>query len=179
MAEVKKILVGVTGSISAYKTCSVVRAFVKAGHSVTVVATPAALEFVGEITWRSLSQNHVVTDFFNDEVSPNPHIKFSQEADLFLIAPASANTIAKLACGFADNVLTGCALAATCPILVAPAMNTKMFENAATQENIAKLKSRGIEIVEPETGVLACGGVGKGNLASVDTLVDACMKHLQ
>ena len=178
MGDSKNILVGVTGSISAYKTCDVVRGLMKAGHNVTVVATPSALEFVGEITWRCLSQNHVVSDLFSDPTSPNAHIKYGQSADLFLIAPASANTIAKISCGIADNALTACALASTCPIILAPAMNSKMLENPATQDNLNKLKDRGFLILEPDEGLLACGDVGKGKLASVEDIVAFCLKHL-
>lgn len=178
MGDSKNILVGVTGSISAYKTCDVVRGLMTAGHNVTVVATPSALKFVGEITWRSLSQNHVVSDLFTDPTSPNAHIKCGQNSDLFLIAPASANTIAKIANGIADNALTACALAATCPIILAPAMNSKMLENPATQENLSKLKNRGMTILEPDEGLLACGDVGKGKLASVDGIIACCLKHL-
>ncbi len=178
MAEKKKILVGVTASISIYKTCEIVRRFVHEGIDVSVVATPASLEFIGEIVWRSLTQNHVVTSFTADELSPNPHITFSQNVDLFLIVPASANTIAKIANGIADNVLTASFLAAKCPIAVAPAMNEAMFENEATQANLGTLKSRGVEIIEPVQGNLACGGTGKGALAPVDDIVNACLKLL-
>ena len=178
MQDKKKILIGVTASISIYKTCEIVRQFVHEGIDVTVMATPDSLKFVGEVVWRSLSQNHVVTSFTEDELSPNPHITFSQSADVFLIAPASANTLSKIANGIADNVLTASVLAAKCPIVVAPAMNEAMFENAATQANLETLKSRGIEIVGPAEGNLACGGTGKGALASVDEIVDACLKFL-
>ena len=177
MEEKKNILIGVTASISIYKTCEIVRKFVHKGFDVRVVATPASLDFIGEIVWRSLSQNDCITSFAKDE-SPNPHITYSQNADLFLIAPASANTIAKMANGIADNVLTASYLAAKCPIVVAPAMNEAMYENPATQANINALKSRGVKILEPKEGNLACGGTGKGALADVDDIVDECLKLL-
>ena len=178
MREKKKILIGVTASISIYKTCEIVRKFVHNNFDVRVVATPASLDFIGEIVWRSLTQNDCITSFTEDEESPNPHITYSQNADLFLIAPASANTIAKMANGIADNVLTASYLAAKCPVAVAPAMNETMYENPATQANINTLKSRGVNIIEPKEGNLACGGTGKGVLADVDDIVDESLKLL-
>ena len=160
----KKILLGVTGSIAAYKAVELVRLFVKNGDEVNVIMTPAACEFVKPLTFQTLSRNPVYVDQFAPPVSWKPeHIALS-ECDLALVAPATANTIAKLRYGLADNLLCATLLATRAPIAIAPAMNSGMWGNPATQENIAALKARGVIVVEPEDGELACGVKGKGRM---------------
>ena len=158
----KTVLLGVSGGISAYKTVYVASGLKKLGYDVHVIMTENAAKFVAPLTFATMSGNKVVTDVFdpaND--TPTEHIELGQAADLVLIAPATANSIAKLAHGIADNMLTTTMLACECPILISPAMNTKMFENPATQENLEILRQRGYEIIEPATGMLACGVEGK------------------
>ena len=174
-----RILLGVTGGISAYKAVELTRLVGKAGHSVRVVQTERSLEFVGRATFEGITGAPVLVDEFERDPArgafpgdpapdhdPISHLEVVRRADVFVIAPASANTIAKLANGLADNLLTSAALAATCPVLVAPAMNNAMYENAATQANLATLRERGVEIVDPEVGSLASRGEwGVGRLA--------------
>ncbi len=157
------ILVGVTGCIAAYKACEVVREFQRAGHEVSVVMTAAAQQFVGLATFQALTQGCAKTSLFGD-AEPIPHIALAEEADAFVIAPATANVCAKLAHGIADDLLTSTALACTCPVFVAPAMNVHMYENAATQANLDALRSRGVRVITPDAGYLACGDVGPGKL---------------
>ena len=166
------VVVGVTGSISAYKAAELVRLMVKREWDVRVVMTEGATKFVTPLTFETMSGNKVVTDVFDPaNETPTEHITLGQSADLVLIAPASANTIAKLAHGIADNMLTTTMLACTCPILISPAMNTHMFENPATQENLEILRRRGYELIEPATGMLACGVEGKGKMPEPDVLI--------
>lgn len=173
MNKKREILIGVTGSISAYKACDIIRHFVKEGDNVRVIATNDALQFVGEATFRALTNNDIINNFYSDN-SPIPHILYSQNCDIFLIAPTSANTIAKIANGIADNVLCASVLACNKPLVVAPAMNTIMYENKSTQRNLKILKENEIKIIEPEIGNLACGDNGKGRLASVDSIIEIC-----
>lgn len=156
------ILIGVTGCIAAYKACELVREFQKAGHSVSVVMTEAACEFVGLATFRALTEGRAYVTLFEEE-DPIVHIALAQEAHALVIAPCTANTVAKLVGGVADNLLTSCALACTAPVFVAPAMNVHMYEHAATQANLTVLRERGVTVIEPDAGHLACGeeGVGK------------------
>ena len=161
----RKVLLCVTGSIAAYKACELIRLFVRHGDEVTVLMTPAACEFVRPLTFQTLSRNPVYVDQFAPPVSWKPeHIALADSADLALVAPATANTIAKLRFGLADNLLTATLLATRAPIVVAPAMNTGMWESPVTQDNLAALRARGIRIVEPEDGELACGVKGKGRM---------------
>lgn len=164
------IVVCVTGGIAAYKACDLVSKLAKV-HNVRVIMTKDAEEFVGIETFKILSKNKVYTDVFNDDSKPM-HIEIAKWADIFVVAPASANTIAKLAHGICDNMLTLSFLASKAKKLVVPAMNTVMLENEATQENIATLKNRGIDILESEYGMLACGDVGKGKMPNVDSIID-------
>lgn len=164
------IVVCVTGGIAAYKACDLVSKLAKV-HNVRVIMTKDAEEFVGVETFKILSKNKVYTDVFNDDPKPM-HIEIAKWADIFVVAPASANTIAKLAHGICDNMLTLSFLASKAKKLVVPAMNTVMLENEATQENIATLKNRGIDILESEYGMLACGDVGKGKMPHVDRIID-------
>lgn len=162
------IVVGVTGSIAAYKACELVREFVKAGDDVHVIMTAHAREFVTPLTFRTLSRNPVESEMFTDPLDWKPgHISLAEAAGALVIAPATANIIAKLAHGIADDLLSSVALATRAPIYIAPAMNTGMLENAATQENIKTLKARGVKFIEPAAGELACGTSGPGRLAEV------------
>ena len=172
MEEKKKVLLGVSGGISAYKTVYVASGLKKLGYDVHVVMTEGAAEFVTPLTFETMSGNKVCTDVFDPRnETPTEHITLGRSVDLILIAPATANTIAKLAHGIADNMLTTTVLAATCPKLIAPAMNTYMFENPATIENLEILEERGFKIIDPAFGYLACGEVGKGKMPEPDVLI--------
>lgn len=170
----KHIILGVTGSIAAYKSALLVRELVKAGAEVRVVMTASACEFITPLTMATLSQADVVLDMFPSDRSKGTwHIHLGVWADLLLVAPASANTIAKLAHGMADNALASLALAVRCPLMLAPAMDTDMYVHTATQENIAVLVRRGATIIEPESGELASGLVGPGRLPDTPVLMAA------
>lgn len=169
----KKIVLGVTGSIAAYKSAEIVRELVTAGAAVRVVMTESATKFIGPQTLASLSGNRVILKMFGDGTDPEmDHIRVPENADAFLVAPATANIIAKMANGIADDILSSMLLVARCPLLVAPAMNTHMFTHPATDENIEKLKTRGIKIIEPGFGELACGYSGPGRLAPMADILD-------
>jgi phosphopantothenoylcysteine decarboxylase/phosphopantothenate--cysteine ligase len=183
-----RILLGVSGGIAAYKALELVRLATAAGHAVRVVQTPASRRFVGEASFAALSGAPVlVSEFERDpargafpdqrppEHEPLSHLELVANADVYLIAPASANTIAKLASGLADNLLSSCALAASCPLIVAPAMNTRMYQHPATRANMDTLRARGVTIVEPDSGRLASKGEeGVGRLAEPARLLTAC-----
>ncbi|MEN8231073.1 MAG: bifunctional phosphopantothenoylcysteine decarboxylase/phosphopantothenate--cysteine ligase CoaBC [Thermodesulfobacteriota bacterium] len=161
----KKILFGISGSIAVYKAAEWVRELAKTGADVTVVMTDAATRFVSSLTFATLSGNRVYTGMFEPDAGENvTHINLARECDLFIIAPATAQTIAKLANGFADNLLSSLALASRAKMLVFPAMNSNMFSHAATQANLARLKEYEYSIIEPEEGILACGDEGVGRL---------------
>lgn len=166
----KNIVVCVTGGIAAYKACDLVSKLSKV-HNVRVIMTEDALNFVGSETFKILSKNKVFVDVFNDEAKAM-HIDIAKWADLFVVAPASANTIAKLARGICDNMLTLAFLASKAKKLIVPAMNTVMLENEATQDNIEVLKKRGVDILESDYGLLACGDIGKGKMPDVDRIID-------
>lgn len=171
MLENKNILIGITGGIAAYKICTLIRLYRKAGANVRVVLTPNALNFVTKLTLQTLSNNEVYVDNFEiDEYKPE-HIALT-EADIFVIAPASANTIGKIANGICDNLLLSTACAFSKPILIAPAMNENMWNNPFVQENMSKLKKHGYHIVEPETGFLACGTNGVGRMKEPEEIFD-------
>lgn len=172
----KTILLGVTGSIAAYKAADLASRLVKAGHDVHVVMTANAREFVAPLTFQTLSRNAVTTGTFDEKEAWQPgHVSLADRADLLLVAPATANVIAKLANGIADDALTSIALATPAPLLIAPAMNGKMWEHPATRENVARLKSRGAKFIGPEKGVLACGYEGIGRLWDVAEIArEAC-----
>ncbi len=172
MLKGKNILIGITGAIAAYKICGLIRQFKKNNANVKIVVTPNALNFVTKTTLETLSQNSTDTDQFNIKEYKPEHISLSDEADIFLIAPASANTIAKMANGICDNLLTSVFCAFKKQIIAAPCMNTNMWENPAVIKNIETLKSRGIKIIEPETGFLACGTDGKGRLADINIIFE-------
>ena len=170
----RKILLCVTGSIAAYKAVELVRLFIKNGDAVQVVMTDAATKFVTPLTFQTLSRNPVYIDQFGPVISWRPeHIALSG-CDLALVAPATANTIAKLRYGLADNLLTATLLATRAPIAVAPAMNTGMWESAVTQENIAALKARGVKVIEPVDGELACGVKGCGRMMDPEQIFRIC-----
>ena len=161
----RRILLGVTGSIAAYKAAELVRLFVKNGDEVRVVMTPAATKFVGPLTFQTLSRNPVYIEEFDRPAEWRPeHISLA-DCDLAVVAPASANTIAKLRYGLADNLLTSTLLATRAPVVLAPAMNDGMWESQVTQENVAALAARGVKVLVPGTGELACGTVGLGRMA--------------
>lgn len=169
----KNIVLGVTGSIAAYKAADLTSLLTKAGNNVRVVMTADAQRFITPLPFKTLSRNPVVTDLYDEEEGWKPtHIRLADEADLLLIAPATANVIAKLAHGIADDALTCIALALNpkAKLLIAPAMNGKMWLHAATQENVATLKSRGAEFIGPEEGMLSCGYEGIGRLWPVDKI---------
>jgi phosphopantothenoylcysteine decarboxylase/phosphopantothenate--cysteine ligase len=182
-----RVLLGVSGGVAAYKALEVVRLATKAGHAVRVIQTPTAQRFVGAASFAALTGAPVLTDEFERDPArgafpdqpapphdPLSHLELVRNADVFLIAPATANTIAKLAHGLADNLLTSAALAATCPVLVAPAMNNHMYEHAATQANLAVLRERGVIVVDPGTGALGSKHEwGIGRLAEPAELLDA------
>jgi len=176
----KTILLGVTGSIAAYKAADLASRLTKAGHDVHVVMTANATEFVTPLTFQTLSRNAVTTGIFGEKESWNPgHIALADRADILLIAPATANVIAKLANGIADDALTSIALASLAPLLIAPAMNGKMWMHPATQENVARLKSRGAKFIGPEKGLLACGYEGLGRLWDVAEIARAAGAMLE
>ena len=176
----KEIILGVTASIAAYKACEIIRSLKEEGFEVTVIMTEEAREFITPLTLASLSRNKVYSQMFSDPQDWEiEHISLADKADLILIAPATANIIAKLACGLGDDLLSSCVLAAKAPVLIAPAMNFNMFRHKLTQENIAKLKKIGYKFIGPEKGKLADGRVGIGHLASVEEIVKEVKKVLK
>jgi phosphopantothenoylcysteine decarboxylase len=167
----KCVVLGVTGSIAAYKSAELASLLVKQGHDVFVAMTRDAVEFITPLTLQTLSKNPVSLSFFDEKEKWRPgHIELADRASLLLVAPATANAIAEFACGLADHPLAAIALATRAPILIAPAMNGKMWEHPATQENVEKLKTRGVEFIGPEEGMLACGYEGVGRLWKVDDI---------
>ena len=174
----KTVLIGVTGCIAAYKACEILRGLQKAGVRVKVVMTEHATHFVDPLTFRALTHEPVAVGLFDDPSDPIHHISLAQEADLFLVAPCTANVMAKIAHGIADDLLTTTALATTAPVFLAPAMNVHMYENAATQANMALLRERGMQFIEAGSGYLACGDVGRGRLADPDDIVAAVLAGL-
>lgn len=178
MLNGKTILVGITGGIAAYKICELIRKFKKNGANVKVVATPNSLNFVTKLTLQNLSQNEVYVQEFDVKKWKPEHISLADEADVMVIAPATANTISKIAQGIADNLLTSIACAFSKKMIIAPAMNCNMWNNSIIQENISKLKSLGVEFLEPESGFLACGYIGKGRLCSIDKIYDSVVESL-
>jgi phosphopantothenoylcysteine decarboxylase len=167
----KSVVLGVTGSIAAYKSAEVASLLVKQGHEIFAVMTQDATEFISPVTLQTLSKNPVMTSFFDEKESWRPgHIELADRANLLLIAPATAHIIAELAHGLAGHPLAAIALATRAPILVAPAMNGKMWAHPATVENVERLKARGVEFIGPEEGMLACGYEGLGRLWKVNEI---------
>lgn len=169
----KKIILGITGSIAAYKAAYLLRSLIKKGAEVQVVITPAGKEFITPVTLSALSQKPVISEFFGaNDGTWNSHVDLGLWADLLLIAPATASTIGKMANGIADNMLITTYLSAKCPVMVAPAMDLDMFQHPSTQKNLATLKSFGNIIIEPGTGELASGLMGKGRMAEPEEIVE-------
>ena len=177
--EEKTVLLCVTGCIAAYKSCEVLRLLQKAGCRVKVLMTEHATQFIGPTTFRGLTHEKVAIGLFDDPEDPIHHISLAQEADAVLVAPATANIIAKMTHGIADDLMSTTLLATKAPVLIAPAMNSGMWSAAATQENIQVLKGRGVHFIQPDSGYLACGDVGSGRLASPEIIVDATLSLLQ
>ncbi|MBA2690113.1 MAG: bifunctional phosphopantothenoylcysteine decarboxylase/phosphopantothenate--cysteine ligase CoaBC, partial [Burkholderiales bacterium] len=170
----KHVLLGVTGGIAAYKTAELTRLLVKAGIDVQVVMTKAATQFVTPVTFQALSGKPVFTDQWDNRVTNNmAHIELTRAADVMLIAPASADFIAKLAQGFADDLLSTACLARDCPLMVAPAMNRQMWEAPSTQRNVAQLRQDGVAVLGPDSGEQACGEVGDGRMVEPQALLEA------
>lgn len=167
----KCVVLGVTGSIAAYKSAELTSLLYKQGHEVFVVMTRDATEFITPLTLQTLSKNPVMTSFYDEKENWRPgHIQLADRANLLLIAPATAHIIAELANGLAGHPLAAIALATRAQILIAPAMNGKMWEHPATQDNVLKLRERGVEFIGPEEGMLACGYEGAGRLWKVDDI---------
>lgn len=168
----KNILIGITGGIAAYKIPQLVRMFKKNHANVRVIMTPSALNFVTKLTLQTLSNNEVYIENFKTEDYKPGHISLCEEADIMVIAPATANTISKIANGICDNLLTSVACAFQKPLLAVPAMNTGMWENPSVRENIIKIKKHGVRIIEPESGFLACGSEGNGRMCALEKILD-------
>ena len=172
-----RVVLGVAGGIAAYKAVELLRRLTESGHDVTVVPTRAALEFVGAPTWSALSGKPVRSDVWTD-VEQVPHVRIGQDADLVVVAPATADLMARAAHGLADDLLTNVLLTARCPVLLAPAMHTEMWEHPATRANVATLRARGVEVVEPAVGRLTGKDSGKGRLPDPADLYDLCVRAL-
>ncbi|GAB3261890.1 bifunctional phosphopantothenoylcysteine decarboxylase/phosphopantothenate--cysteine ligase CoaBC [Nocardioides dilutus] len=172
-----RVVLGVSGGIAAYKACELLRLLTESGHDVTVVPTAAALRFVGAPTWSALSGKPVSTEVW-DEVHEVPHVRIGQSADLVVVAPATADLLAKAAHGLADDLLTNTLLTARCPVVLAPAMHTEMWEHAATQANVATLRDRGVLVLEPAEGRLTGADSGKGRLPEAAEIFDVCLDVL-
>jgi phosphopantothenoylcysteine decarboxylase / phosphopantothenate---cysteine ligase len=174
------VVLGVTGCIAAYKACEVVRELTRAGVRVKAVMTEAATHFLGPLTLRTLTGEPVVTSLWDDTTASRVyHVSLAEEADVFAIVPCTANVIAKLAGGVADDMLTTTALATEAPLVIAPAMNTHMWRDEATRANLGLLRERGAVVVEPASGELACGDVGEGRLAAVAEIVEAILAEVR
>ncbi|PLX18092.1 MAG: bifunctional phosphopantothenoylcysteine decarboxylase/phosphopantothenate--cysteine ligase CoaBC [Salinivirgaceae bacterium] len=175
--EGKKIILGITGSIAAYKAATLTRLLIKQGATVKIIITPYGKEFITPVTLATLSQNTVLSDFFShDDGAWNSHVELGLWADLFLVAPASANTMAKMAHGICDNLLLTTYLSVRCPVMFAPAMDMDMYQHPATIENIGILKKRGHSFVEPDTGELASGLIGKGRMEEPENITEAVIE---
>jgi len=172
-----RVVLGVAGGIAAYKAVELLRRLTESGHDVTVVPTEAALQFVGAPTWSALSGKSIARDVWQD-VHEVPHVRLGQSADLVVVAPATADLLARAAHGLADDLLTNVLLTARCPVVLAPAMHTEMWEHAATRANVATLRSRGVVVVEPAVGRLTGADSGKGRLPEAGALFEVCRRAL-
>ncbi|MCX5299594.1 bifunctional phosphopantothenoylcysteine decarboxylase/phosphopantothenate--cysteine ligase CoaBC [Streptomyces sp. NPDC002812] len=172
-----KVVLGVSGGIAAYKACELLRRLTESGHDVRVVPTAASLNFVGEATWAALSGNPASTEVW-ESVHEVPHVRIGQSADLVVVAPATADMLAKAAHGLADDLLTNTLLTARCPVVFAPAMHTEMWEHPATQENVATLRRRGAVVIEPAVGRLTGKDTGKGRLPDPEEIFEVCTRVL-
>src|SRR6266550_1795092 len=176
----RNVALGISGGIAAYKAAEVLRGLQRAGCVVRVAMTKRACEFIQPLTFRALSGSHVIVDdYAPDNPDPIAHITFSQSIDLLLVAPATANLIAKFANGIAEDFLSSTYLASTAPVLLAPAMNPTMWQHASTRRNLAQLQADGVHIVEPDDGEMACGTIGPGRLSEPDRIVAAALKLLE
>jgi phosphopantothenoylcysteine decarboxylase/phosphopantothenate--cysteine ligase len=173
-----EVVLGVGGGIAAYKACELLRLFTESGHGVRVVPTASALQFVGAPTWAALSGRPVATEVW-DDVHEVPHVRIGRQADLVVVAPATADLLAKAAHGLADDLLTNTLLTATCPIVFAPAMHTEMWENEATRANVATLRSRGMIVIEPAVGRLTGADTGKGRLPEPAEIFELALRALR
>lgn len=175
----KTIVLGVTGSIAAYKSASLASALVKEHADVHVIMTPNAVNFINPITFETLTHNKCITDTFDRNFEFDvKHISLAKKADLFMIAPATANIIGKLASGIADDMLSTTVMAAKCPVVLAPAMNTAMYDNSIVQENMSKLRMHGYTVIEPSAGYLACGDTGRGKMPEPEYLKDVILHEI-
>lgn len=175
----KTIVLGVTGSIAAYKSASLASALVKEHADVHVIMTPNAVNFINPITFETLTHNKCITDTFDRNFEFDvKHISLAKKADLFMIAPATANIIGKLASGIADDMLSTTVMAAKCPVVLAPAMNTAMYDNSIVQENMNKLRMHGYTVIEPSDGYLACGDTGRGKMPEPEYLKDIILHEI-
>ncbi|HKP72227.1 MAG TPA: flavoprotein, partial [Pyrinomonadaceae bacterium] len=175
----RRVALGVSGGIAAYKAAEILRGLQRAGCHVRVAMTEHATKMIAPLTFRALSGEHVVVDdYAPDNPDPIAHITFSQTVDLFLVAPATANIIAKFANGVADDFLTSTYLASTAPVLIAPAMNTTMWQHPATRRNLERLRADGVRIIEPDAGEMACGTFGPGRLSEPERIVAAALEIL-
>ncbi|MFG3528200.1 bifunctional phosphopantothenoylcysteine decarboxylase/phosphopantothenate--cysteine ligase CoaBC [Streptomyces sp. NPDC047917] len=172
-----KVVLGVSGGIAAYKACELLRRLTESGHDVRVVPTESSLHFVGAATWSALSGHPVSTEVWND-VHEVPHVRIGQDADLVVVAPATADMLAKAAHGLADDLLTNTLLTARCPVVLAPAMHTEMWEHPATRENVATLRRRGAVVIEPAVGRLTGVDTGKGRLPDPGEIFEVCRRVL-
>jgi phosphopantothenoylcysteine decarboxylase/phosphopantothenate--cysteine ligase len=173
----RRVVLGVSGGIAAYKACSLLRLFTESGHDVTVVPTAASLRFVGAATWAALSGKPVSTDVWTD-VHEVPHVRLGQQADLIVVAPATADLLARAAHGLADDLLTNTLLTARCPVVLAPAMHTEMWEHPATAANVATLRSRGVHVIDPVSGRLTGADTGQGRLPEPEDIFAVCRELL-
>ncbi|MFE2289509.1 bifunctional phosphopantothenoylcysteine decarboxylase/phosphopantothenate--cysteine ligase CoaBC [Streptomyces sp. NPDC059443] len=178
MAGKPKVVLGVSGGIAAYKACELLRRLTESGHDVRVVPTAASLNFIGEATWAALSGNPASTEVW-ESVHEVPHVRIGQSADLVVVAPATADMLAKAAHGLADDLLTNTLLTARCPVVFAPAMHTEMWEHPATQENVATLRRRGAVVIEPAVGRLTGKDTGKGRLPDPEEIFEVCRAVLR
>ena len=176
--DVTEVVLGVCGGIAAYKACELLRLFTESGHGVKVVPTASALRFVGAPTWAALSGRPVATDVW-DDAHEVPHVRIGRHADLVVVAPATADVLARAAHGIADDLLTNTLLTATCPVVFAPAMHTEMWENAATRANVALLRARGHVVIEPAVGRLTGADTGKGRLPDPEQIFEIARRALR
>ncbi|HAW70434.1 MAG TPA: hypothetical protein DHD79_01140 [Firmicutes bacterium] len=174
----KSIVIGISGGIACYKTAEIVNALVKKGHHVDVIMTANAQKFVTPLTFQTLSQNKVIADMFAPvDTWDVQHISIAKKADVFVVVPATANVIGKIAGGIADDMLTTTIMAATCRKIIAPAMNTAMWENPIVQDNLRKLRNYGYEVLDTDSGRLACGDIGAGKLLQWEKIVEIILKE--
>lgn len=174
------VVLGVTGSIAAYKAAELVSALRQRGATVYVLMTQEAQKFVGPVTFQALSENEVVSDLFHEIEGLTPtHIRLAERADVFVVAPATAHILAKMRQGLADDIVSCVYLATQAPVVIAPSMNCHMFDHVAVKENVEALKQRGHLVVEPESGFLACGYEGEGRLASLETILESLKAALK